>query len=383
MPIIVGNPSSNQPIGAPDQSTFALRRKQLITGALDLAQSMTNTIRPIAGVFGLGKPEVIDLSGNIKPPYAGFVDPAEASVLRIYGKVIPDGIALTHCTVHERIDYHVIPNSALAYVPLQAGLNYQYKAETETVPGVSASDSGKIIPNDNNTAKVKTTVATNASPFVKKMDPYSDPHLTNINKMLDRVATKNAGSKTGTIGQVIVDSPAIQEELKRTSTLQSRKTLSERYQKSYMEDSLPRTAELRFVLHDVLSQEGTSLKLVNSRYALLEILRGLFCKNANGPKMPNDDGSILSMAAKINFKNASGRIVQLSSLGLDLYDVDSWITVDFTHIEVPDHDVIAVRVQLSEYESVETSAKSSDAADSRAASVQPTQLTRPSYDPLA
>ena len=113
-------------------------------------------------------------------------------------------------------------------------------------------------------------------------------------------------------------------------------------------------AELRLVLHDVLAQTGDRMMLVQSRHSVLANLHSMFCKNPGGLKLLGalSEQTLRSVASRISATNLAGRLVQLSSKGLDLYQVKTWVVSSFAHKEVPDSNVIAVRVSLVEFESL-------------------------------
>jgi hypothetical protein len=159
--------------------------------------------------------------------------------------------------------------------------------------------------------------------------------------------------------------------------------LEKRVGKVYISDTEPRSAELRLVLHDVIAMPTTdgAPQLSVSRYALLETLWTSFCRNPHGAAPYKDMGTVMSDAARINAENSAQHLVQLGSMGLDHYNVDTWLTADFQHQEIPNLDVIVVKISLTEFFSMFSTGLPTSAAPpvNETTPVAPAAPSRPSY----
>lgn len=269
------------------------------------------------------------------PPWDNWASERASSRLLVFGQEIPDGVVLTHCDVSDDVDYRAIPTSNLN--PVALGMLVRASIGTQVIDGK------------------KQTVAKNATVEITKMNgPKSSAAGRAATAQGMKILSDAKGDSLGEAQKKLFDDPGVDGLLDTASYQDGANRLRSKFNKVRIGDQVPKRAELRLVLHDVLFQSGTRLALETSRHRLLGDLRALFCANPSGQTLLRSlsEQTLRSVAASISANNLSGRLVSLSSKGLDPYQVKTWVTTSFSHREVPDSNVIAVRIALVEFESL-------------------------------
>lgn len=287
--------------------------------------------------FGSDEPVRLPVS----KPYEGWVSPASAAKLKICGVDLPDGIVMTHCQVGSTVSY--------SPTPLQEEIRRKSRIEARTYTDKDGKKIGTLF-----------SIKSEKGPGAEKIESLKGD-LADGKSALRRAITKMATdpkSKGGTeesLGETqdLANTLAAErlKELDAIAVQESTRRARQRLKKVHVGETRPRTLELRFTLTEVIS--GSRI-LLASRFERLDRLHRLFCQN---PTLKDDksvatDNSWLTEASKVTAQATGGRMVRLSSAGIDPYGVDIWVTTKFVHQEVPDSDLIFVRVVLSEYESI-------------------------------
>lgn len=316
----------NAPVAAPKTDLQSRLTPQLV----DFAQ---HQVAPVVGAlqqWGAIRAGTATLP-PVQPPWDNWSSEREASRLAVFEKEIPEGVVLTHCNVSDALEYRMIPTSNLN--PVSLGMMLRGNLGTEVINGK------------------KQTVMKNYYPELTKLNPYKA-------SAAGRQATVAAmdhltkGKTFGEAQQDIFSDPGIDAGLDTAAYEDGANRLRSKLNKVYIGDQVPKRAELRLVIHDVLEQAGDRLSLVDTRYNLLYQLHRMFCLNPGGRSLFVSEQTIRSVAADVSAENLKGRLLNLSSKGLAPYNVRYWVTTSFVHQEVPDSNVIAVRIELVEYESL-------------------------------
>lgn len=324
------------------------------------------------GLLGLLQGEAkFDKLSPLGDPYDGYSPESESCKISVYGEPVWDGAVMTHCMVRDAVDYHSMPTSALDPASLSITLRYQVAA---------ARIKGK---------KEPVRVAKNVYQADQAVKGYQEtPEYEQAFALVQTMLTDETlkGDAIDDVVTKTVKSPAVQELLKKAAFTDGKNSLSGTLNKIHVGEHQPKTLELQFVLHDTIYLDKDRYKLAVDRFTLLLGMRRLFCVNPQGMTKFVNEKTLRSVAAKISAESVKGRIVELKSKGIDPYGVSAWLTTSFEHREVPDSDVIAVKIVLREFESLYTSSEISSAEKSgTAASSQmapqalPAPLVRPSY----
>ena len=320
----ISNP--NSPVAAPKTDLQSRLTPQLV----DFAQ---HQVAPVVGAlqqWGAIRAGDAELP-PILPPWDNWSSENDASRLTVFDKAIPDGVVLTHCNVVDDLEYRMIPTSNLN--PVSLGMMLHGSLGTEIIDGK------------------KQTVMKNYYPEMTKLNPYKASEA-------GRQATVRAmefldkGKTFAEAQSDLFSDPGIDAGLDTAAYEDGANRLRSKLNKVYIGDQVPKKAELRLVVHDVMEQAGERLTLAETRYAVLAQLRAMFCLNPGGRSLFMSEQTIRSVAAQVSAQNLQGRLVELRSKGLDPYQVRLWVTSSFVHQEVPDSNVIAVRIMLVEYESL-------------------------------
>ena len=358
MPLIDGNPNSNAPV-FPDPSLVGSLAESFET----LAVGFGNSIKNVGDQLNLTKPEVVAVKSGGTPwtPWTPRSDPA---ILKVYGQPLPVGIVLTHCFVRERVSYRPYPLSAVSSVPLVATFQTSLKRDPKTLQVIASNSTIKL--------KKDKFVSANMSAVQAEQDANYKAFVANL-------GAKKANEDEINAALANSNSP----DLAAAGVELGKARLEKRVGKVYISDIEPRSAELRLVLHDVIApptKDGAP-QLSVSRYALLETLWTSFCRSPHGAAPYKDMGTVMSDAARINAENSAGHLVQLGSMGLDPYNVDTWLTADFQHQEIPNLDVIVVKISLTEFFSTFSTGLPTSAAPpvNEMTPVAPAAPSRPSY----
>lgn len=357
MPLVTGGSNPNAPTMEPPSFAGSLAQQ-----AQSVAAGYGNAIANPAQQWGFikSKPQAV---GDIGSPWNPFTSEAEASVLKVYGKALPVGAVLTHCTVSELVEYREHPLSDVTPVSLKLNLSASLRADKF---GVVASAIDVKLARDRYAAVPAAIDAlTGATVDVKG----TKGHVVTLEEAQALVSVEQAAFLTLGGAQVAAQK------------------LTQRVNKVYIGERRPRQAELRLILQDVIEPVlSAGFRVpdhrVASRYELLKIVRELFCDNPFGVDAYRPTTFIMAAASRISNEVVNGHIVNLSSKGLDPYPVERWLTVGFHHVEVPDSDVIAVKISLVEYESLEHTGSPLDPAITTCpdvAPVAPVAPVRPSY----
>ena len=356
MPYVSGSPNANDAT-FPKPSLIGSIGQQLQSVAAGYGNSIANP----AQQWGLIKSKPVSV-GSVGTPWNPSMPASDASRLQVYGVEVPDGIVLTHCTVTEQVQYRAYPLSDVSPIALLTKTTEQIKMQKG--PG------GKFALASNLQTKLikdKFAAAPSATGALQA-DSELLSELKGSNMTLDQLNAKLA--------------TAAQPSLAQAGVELGKARLEKKVGKVYISSIEPRRAELRLVLHDVITPVagGGPANLVHTRYDLLEMLWRLFCRNPQGVMPYKDLNTVMSDAARITAENSAGHLVSLASQGLKPYGVQTWLTTSFSHIEVPDIDVIAVKITLLEFESNFTTGQpTSPAAPTADSSVAPAAIKRPSY----
>lgn len=320
--------NANAPVAAPKSGI-------LDRAAPGLADFTQHQLAPIAsglqqwGFLRSGEAKI----SQVSTPWDNWASERESARLFIFGNEIPDGAVLTHCDVSDDVTYSAIPTSNLN--PVALGLMLSVNLGTQIIDGK------------------KVTVGKNATVEAVKLNGISsDPEVREATAIGMGFIQKDA--TLGATQSALDNDEKIKAYLASGAYTAGSNRLRSQLNKVYIGDKIPKRAELRLVLHDVLAQAGDRMMLVQSRHSVLANLHSMFCKNPGGLKLLGalSEQTLRSVASRISATNLAGRLVQLSSKGLDLYQVKTWVASSFVHKEVPDSNVIAVRVSLVEFESL-------------------------------
>lgn len=329
MPVLTSNPVPSQPVMY-DNNPLT-RVGELASGALQgLAGAYAAPYVAAARQWGVVKPRLVEIK-EVGEPYSGFKDLTKYSALSVCGQPLPAGIVMTHCRVSERVDYRGRP--------LQDVVASQYALrETYRTTFKDGKQSSYLA--------IKASKTTDAQLAAAKLAQKAQAAVDADIKAGKKVRVSDVSAQ--------LTSADTSEELKAIGTKEGIERLRRKMGKVYIGDFLPRTAELRFILHDAIAIQsfGGPGKLVFDRYDLLDRVHAFFCKNPNlQAEYRANEATVVSEAALITQANTAGHLVRLESMGLNPYKVDIWLVSEFTHMEVPDSDLIAVKMTLVEYES--------------------------------
>lgn len=375
MAFIVLSPNSNAPIERPSPSFPARVGGAIKKTVVDLAESY---VSPYVNAvdFWTGDSKPVDIP--VSKPYEGWRSGREHASLSICGVPLPDGVIMTHCQGGSSIAYQA--------TPLQEELKHSSRIELQqmtyrdangkTQPGlrfVIKSDKG-------GTALLDADIRTKANSRAvhdKVQQIGSAP-----DSQRGAIVTMNEES--------VLRSKILADELAQRDAIlndESVRRATQRLRKVHIGESNPRTVELRFTVTDVIS--GSHILLAD-RFKVLRNLYRMFCQNPSleneGNASVSDDNIWLTTAAKATASATKGRLIKVSSHGIDAYGVDIWATTKFIHQEVPDTDLIFVRVVLTEYESIFKTEHPEPVAAASTVSAKPVAATpaapsKPSYSP--
>lgn len=276
--------------------------------------------------------QLVDFSKQVGDPWIGYKSPATPSILKVFGKELPDGIIMTHCTVTDSVDYSPRPVSQLDNASLNLTATMITGTDSRGVKGRGYNLETRLaqLSRSGSTSQGAAMLA-EARAFIASHGKLKEREMNDeLAKIVKRYEDK-------------IDAEVVEKSLI----------------KAYIGDALPRVAELRFVIADAI-QSGTdyaSDKLLFDRYDLLAHFHHLLCHNPDGatlaPVVASTNGR--TAAQRITAMNVVGRVLQLDSVGLAPYKVKSWVVTRFRHIEVPDSDLIAVQLVATEFEQIANS----------------------------
>lgn len=299
--------------------------RDFVSGAVGPVLDVVSNAKQLAGI-ATAKP--LDFSPQMGDPWIGYKSLAVPGQLRITGELLPDGIVMTHCSTIDTVDYSPVPVSRLDNASIQLAVQMQVGTNAAGQKGLGFTDKAKMSRASKSAATVAGGELLAASSAI--------------------ILTAEKGTKESTINDRLAALAKQREDAVDAEVVEKDLT------KLYVGDMLPRVAELRFVVADMVQAgvDYTGDRLLYDRYTLLHFLYASFCRN------PRDSGVSLdftaksgrTMASRITAKNIVGRLVKLESVGLRPYGVKVWLTTKFTAIEVPETDLIAVRVVVTEFE---------------------------------
>lgn len=351
MPFQLRNPSPSGPIPAPP-SPLQRAGQAVAAPYLSVVDGYKSSI---AGAYRTWLGDQPTANIPLSDPYSGWKPLSTACDLKVCGQAIPDGVVMTHCQVRSSMEYRPTPISEA--VSFSARFVVKATATGRTSLAISSNAKG--------TAELEDAALKDAQELTRKLQKQGGATegsiLDDLNRVLaDRLAKISEARNQARFGKA-----------------------ASKFRKVHVGDALPRTAEIRFTVMDVLGDKT----LLASRHEQLDRLHRLFCRN---PSVKDSglkpSGELLSEAAKVTAEAVAGRLVTLSSLGLDPYKVGTWACTSFIHREVPDSDLIFVQVVLTEYESLfkaDAPVASAPAVQSPVAAVPvaPATPTKPSYSP--
>jgi len=354
MPLLSGNQNPNQAT-FPEPTVFG----RVAGGIQGVAAGFGNSIENAGHQLGLVKPKPVVVNpGGV--PWTPWTPQSDPSQLLVYGNPIPEGVVMTHCMVNEPISYRPYPLSAVSSVPLVATISQQIKIKD-----------GKVI-------------ATN--PVIK----LSKDRMVGADKgraqieANDNYVEKIQGREISQEEQDAILASANAPNLVQAGVDLGKTRLEKKVGKVFISDNEPRRAELRLVIHDLIvpATPNAAPQLSMSRYEALEKMWRLFCRNPAGVAPYKDINTVMSDAARINSENSAGHLVQLASMGLNPYQVDTWLVTSFQAQEVPSLDVIVLKITLLEFYSTFETGKPTSADPSglyKVDTLQPAKPVRPSY----
>lgn len=351
MPYLLRNPTPSGPI--PPQPSLLQRAGQAV--AAPYLAVVDGYKSSIAGAYRTWLGDQPTANIPLSDPYSGWKPLSTSCDLKVCGQAIPDGIVMTHCQVRSSMEYRP--------TPISEAVSFSARI------GVAAAGSGRT----------RLTITSNAR-GTSELENQVLKDAEDLARTIQKKGGATEGSLLNDLNTILADRLAqIAQERNRLRFGKA----SSKFRKVHVGDALPRVAELRFTVMDVLGDSA----LLASRHDQLDRLHRLFCRNpAVKDSGLKPSGELLSEAARVTAEAVAGRLVTLSSLGLDPYKVGTWACTSFIHREVPDSDLIFVQVVLTEYESL----FKSDAPKAAAPAVQsapapipaaPATPTKPSYSP--
>lgn len=285
--------------------------------------------------FGISSPAPTSVKANLKAAWSDSVPTPDQ--LKVWSFPVPVGAVLTHETITDSVAYRAYPLSDVTPVSISAQVQTQYKQISR------------------GTGKDKVTVmAAFFDAALRENAQYSSG--TNSQAALQKSIAIVSASEGRTVSQSQLQkevNEATVKDVEAAGNEQAIRKLRQRIGKIYLGDLQPKSAELRFVVHDVVSSlpDGTP-QLSRHRFQVASDLRRMFCVNGMGTNEVSSAYSALADAARLNANATAGHIVQLSSPGIDGWGVDRWLVTSYEQVQVPDRDVIAVRVRLVELFSI-------------------------------
>lgn len=337
MPLIASIPSHNSP--APVQ-TSPLQRvgSALESVAKDFAFSYAT---PYVKAYDYWLKQPKALSFELSDPYRGWKSASDLVKMTVSGDPIPVGAVMTHCQVRSPLEYRA---TALAEAVSTV-------SRATIAPNAQGISTVKIVSRSTETQALRDEINKQAGEIAKQITAkaIADAKKAGTSKTS---AKGVAGIGVSDVILKVNDDPRIKALLAQLDKAINDEKFgkpSSRLRKVHVGDLQPRVAELRFTLMDVISAG----ELQASRHEVLASLIKMFCANnkvSDSGQAPV--GSLLTEAAKVTAEAVAGRLVRVSSAGIDPYGVDIWATSSFLHQEVPDTDLIFVRITLVEYESL-------------------------------
>ncbi len=374
MPYIIRNPNPGAPV-PPAPSATPLQR---VGSALrDVATDVgSGFIQPfVKGYntwFGESKPV------NITPstPYLGWTPGSRDCELEVCGVQIPQGVVMTHCQVSSDMSYRATSlQEEVRRTPRLVVDRFTYK-DGNVIRRRSQYKVKNVDPVVDAQEQAVQEIATGAAKRISDQRKKEKKAPLTVDEMEDEVVKDSVvKSQVEALGQSYADA-------------KNGKLLA-KLRKVHLADLQPRTLELRFTILDVIAAGSPAVRRA-TRFDVLESLWRQFCQNPalkDAGAITNSGDKILTAAAKATVESMNGRLVRLSSPGINPYKVDIWGVKRFVHQEVPDSDMIFVRIILTEFESFfsENVVSASPATDTTAPAVPvkapPATPPKPSYSP--
>lgn len=363
MAFVLRSPSPNAPVPGPSTpgQVFKSRITPRLTGA---GEALFNTLPGVA-LVGAGlqaKRNWLEDSPTVEidvKQLLGWRSGEYACKLKVNGMPVPDGIVLTHETVRSPMEYRSqsITESALY----------------STVVDLKIDSRGYTTP---------YLVTRRTDTLALKSELEAEAVRTNV--ALSAQIAKEGLNRAEAAAKITNAMKARLDEYSQRLTDEQQGKAVEKLRKVHVGDLLPRQLELRFVVLDVQSEQA----FLKTRFDMLDQLIRMFCKNPllKEKALAPLEGKLLTAAARITAEAAAGRLVRLSGPGVDPYGVDTWVTTQFQHRQVPDSDMVFVQVILHEYESFfkdglpePVPEKTLPADDLRREPPKPEPVTRPAY----
>lgn len=370
MPFQLLNPTTG-PINPPMPSTLQRIGSAVAGPVMGTIDGYRNSIGGAYQTW-FGSDKAVDIPTSA--PYSGWKPLSDACILSVCGQAIPDGIVMTHCQVRSSLEYRATPISEAVTYQSRFGVRPNAKGEATVAIVVNATGTSaeEQALTDEVSAKSKEIQALAVAQAKARGTVVKDP---------------NTGKPAVNVEDLVRTLNELYE--KRLNAISAKRDqakfgkASAKFRKVHVGDNLPRVLELRFTVMDVLGDGA----LLASRYDQLKALHRLLCQNPSVKESGTvPDGQLLSEAAKVTADSVSGRLVRLSSKGIDPYGVDIWACTSFVHREVPDTDLVFVQATFSEYESLfksEPPAAAAPPAQAAPAAIvaPPAAPTKPSYSP--
>lgn len=365
MPVI-GTPANAQTTPATGSALAEYAKAQLASVGSVLVNTVSPQIQELHQLRVI-KSKPVSTKGAYKPPW--MVSGPEGDTFTVFKDPLPDGCVVTHVLVSETVGYRPAPISEVTPVSLTMAI--QAQMERVRIGGKTQGPSMYVL-QEMYTASAKKDFEAHA-PAAKKALELANAKLE---------STKGTKTNLSTVRSETNSSVASMLDL--AGEQKGMANLRMKVGRVFLGQKEPIRAEVRIVLHDVLTnQSDGTLGLVMDRWQLLDLVHALFCSNSTEKADYNKAYTVLADAARITASAVAGHLVEVSSPGLDPYRVQKWLVADFQHQEVPDLDVIAVRIKLVEYLSVlDASIEDPRTAPSINKTLPAENPTRPTYSQL-
>lgn len=306
-----------------------------VNNAANLPRTMASSHLQPLQAFGILSAPPTSVKGSLKAAWTDSVPTPDQ--LKVWSVPLPVGAVLTHETVKESVGYRAYPLADVTPISISAQVQTQYKQISRGTGDAKVTmmqaffDVGLRENAQYAGGEAAQKILANSIEIVRKTEGKTINQIT----VQERVNAKNDAL------------------LKQAGNEQAIRKLRQRVGKIYLGDMEPKTAELRFVIHDVVGSQADGIpQLTRHRFQVAADLHRMFCTNGMGTKEVSTAYTALADAARLNADATGGHIVQLSSPGIDHFGVDRWLVASYEQIQVPDLDVIAVRVRLIELLSI-------------------------------
>lgn len=371
MAFVIRNPNPGSPIPpAPTATPLQRVGSSLRDVATDVGSGF---IQPFVKGYNawFGESKTVEITPST--PFLGWTPGARDCELLVCGTAIPQGVVMTHCQVSSDMSYRSTSlQEEVRRVPRLVVDKWTERKGNVLIPKWQYRVKN-VDPDVDAQEQAVEKIATDAAAQYKKNNPKSKASYDEI--AAEVVKQDSVQAQIAALGQSYSDS-------------KNGKLLA-KLRKVHLADLQPRSLELRFTVLDVIASGSPSVRRA-TRFDVLESLWRQFCQNPSlkdvGAITSSGD-KILTAAAKATIESMNGRLIRLSSPGINPYKVDIWGVKRFVHQEVPDSDMIFVRVILTEFESFFSDNTTSAAPTSNTSTpsvpvkAAPAAPVKPSYSP--